>query len=264
MKYFVCITLLVYTSKAHTKNESCKDILQNFLTGQLSSVLGSYQIEALKREFKSFTELTEKSIAEFKEQVKTDLRNKSTESQKVNVNAVYTRWGKKSCPSTAELVYSGFVGGSHYTHTGAAVDPLCLPKNPEWGKYKDGTDSYRAYVYGAEYEEVLHNNKLNLLEHDVPCAVCLLRGKSLSKVFPARKSCYRGWRLEYSGYLMAGYYGHNAGTMYTCIDENPDTVFGGHSNHNGYLFYAVEAQCGSLKCPPYVQGRELTCAVCSV
>lgn len=45
--------------------------------------------------------------------------------------------------------------------------------------------------------------------------------------------------------------------------SNPDALHGGHLNHNGYLLYPVEARCGSLKCPPYTEGRELVCAVCS-
>lgn len=79
----------------------------------------------------------------------------------------------------------------------------------------------------------------------------------------ARKTCYKGWKLEYRGYLMAGYYGHSAGSKFTCIDTNPDTLHGGHASMDGYLFYLVEAQCGSLKCPPYVNGRVLVCVVCS-
>lgn len=81
----------------------------------------------------------------------------------------------------------------------------------------------------------------------------------------ARKSCYKGWRLEYDGYLMAGYHKHKAGTMYKCVDKDPDTApgFKSSTNQDGYLFYAVEARCGSLNCPPYTEGRELTCAVCS-
>lgn len=39
-----------------------------------------------------------------------------------------------------------------HDHRGAAVDPLCLPKDPEWGLYSDGTDGNKAYVFGAEYE----------------------------------------------------------------------------------------------------------------
>ncbi|XP_056006670.1 short-chain collagen C4-like [Ostrea edulis] len=182
----------------------------------------------------------------------------------MNKSVVYTRWGKKTCPSNAELVLSGFTGGSHYHQRGAAVEPLCLPLDPEWGQYKDGTDGDKAYVYGAEYEtEYGLGNMRRLHQHDVPCAVCLIHNKSVLRVFPARKTCYKGWKLEYDGYLMAGYHNHPAATTYKCVDRNPDTITGGHSNHDGYLFYSVEAICGSLKCPPYVNGRELVCVVCS-
>ena len=79
----------------------------------------------------------------------------------------------------------------------------------------------------------------------------------------ARKTCYKGWKLEYNGYLMAGHFGHNAGTKYTCIDSYPDTLRGGQAYKKGKMFFLVEAMCGSLRCPPYVHGRELVCAVCS-
>ena len=83
-------------------------------------------------------------------------------------------------------------------------------------------------------------------------------------IFPiGRKTCYKGWKLEYNGYLMAGNHNHVAGTMYSCVDSTPDALHGGHTNKDGKLFYLVEARCGSLKCPPYVEGRELVCAVCS-
>nr|XP_022292603.1 short-chain collagen C4-like isoform X3 [Crassostrea virginica] len=179
-------------------------------------------------------------------------------------SVVYTRWGKETCPSGAELVLSGFTGGSWYDHRGAAVEPLCLPKDPQWGVYKNGVDKWRAFVFGAEYEtQTFTGSTVSLQHHDVPCAVCLTRGRSVIKMFPARRTCYSGWKLEYQGYLMAGYHSFPAGTQYTCIDSNADTLHGGQSEKNGMLFYYVEARCGSLKCPPYVEGRELTCVVCS-
>lgn len=248
------LVFFVMEVRAVTNDGSCKDMLQQYLTGHLSSALGAYQIEDLRDEFKSFTDQIEKSVKAIKEKIR-ETKNRSV---------VYTRWGKKTCPSNAELVLSGFTGGSWYDHKGAAVDLLCLPRDPEWGKYSDGVGGTRAFVYGAEYET--HNSPGNLhklVDHDVPCAVCLLRNKSVVKMFPARKTCYKGWKLEYRGNLMAGYYDHPAGTMYTCVDEHPDTLHGGRANQNGRLFYSVEARCGSLKCPPYVEGRELVCAVCS-
>lgn len=54
---------------------------------------------------------------------------------------------------------------------------------------------------------------------------------------------------------MAGYYLQEAGTTYTCVDNNPDTLHGGSTDKDGKQFYLVEAVCGSLKCPPYVKGR---------
>ncbi|XP_056006008.1 short-chain collagen C4-like [Ostrea edulis] len=252
--------LMVHVSQVETQTGSCKDILHGFLSGQLSSALGDYQIKALKQEFLRFTNTMQRSMNVFKEQMKADFEKKGRRNRSV----VYTRWGKKTCPSNAELVLSGITGGSHYTHSGAAVDPLCLPIDPEWGRYKDGTNGYKAYVYGAEYQtENSLTNLRRLHDHDVPCAVCLVHNRSVLRVFPARKTCYKGWKLEYDGYLMAGYYNHAAATTYKCMDRNPDTVTGGNSDHNGYLFFSVEAICGSLKCPPYVNGRELVCVVCS-
>ncbi|XP_061180056.1 short-chain collagen C4-like [Saccostrea echinata] len=257
---FLVLEFLLHTTQGEPQTGSCKDILQGYLTGQLSSALGAYQVEALRREFKSFTDVIEESMKRFKEQVNASIQEEGVR----NKNIVYIRWGKKMCPSHAKEIYSGFVGGSHYSHTGAAVDPLCLPKDPEWEVHNDGNDGAMAYVYGAEYETNTFTNHFPLLhEHDVPCAVCFVQNRSVVKAFPARKTCYKGWNLEYQSYLMAGYYNHSAATTYTCVDKNPDTLHGGHANKNGYLFYFVEAQCGSLKCPPYVQGRELLCAVCS-
>ncbi|XP_065928358.1 uncharacterized protein [Magallana gigas] len=253
------LLLLVALTQAETNTGSCKDMLQGYLTGQLSSSLGAYQVEALRREFKSFTDVIEKSMMEFKEHIKSEVKTHTG-----NSSVVYTRWGKKTCPPHADLVYSGYTGGSHYSHKGAAVEPLCLPRNPEWGMYTDGYEGSKNYVYGAEYETNSFKGYIQTIQdHDVPCVVCLVRQRTVVKMFPARKTCFKGWTLEYHGYLMAGHYSHEAGTTFTCIDSHPDTLHGGSTSKDGKFFYLVEATCGSLKCPPYVAGRELVCAVCS-
>lgn len=63
------LLLLVALTQAETNTGNCKDMLQGYLTGQLSSTLGAYQVEALRREFKSFTDVIEKSMKEFKENI---------------------------------------------------------------------------------------------------------------------------------------------------------------------------------------------------
>ena len=49
---------------------------------------------------------------------------------------------------------------------------------------------------------------------------------------------------------------------YICVDSTADIIPGG-KNFNKHLLFPVEGRCGPLQCPPYVDGRELTCAVCS-
>lgn len=84
-------------------------------------------------------------------------------------------------------MFSGYTGGSLFRHTGAAVEPLCLPKNPQWGIYRDGAEGYKNYVYGAEYEtNTLTGYMSTLHNHDVPCAVCLVRNRSVVKLFPGK------------------------------------------------------------------------------
>ena len=52
--------------------------------------------------------------------------------------------------------------------------------------------------------------------------------------------------------------------MFVCLDDDPETIQGGAADLNGALFYLTEARCGPLPCPNYVDGRELTCVVCSL
>lgn len=87
---------------------------------------------------------------------------------------------------------------------------------------------------------------------------------NISFIIVARKTCDEGWKLEYNGYLMAGYYYHNAGTTFKCVDSDPESLQGSHTNNIGYLFLLVDGRCGSLKYPHYVEGREIVCAVCSL
>ncbi|XP_078699700.1 uncharacterized protein LOC144926627 isoform X2 [Branchiostoma floridae x Branchiostoma belcheri] len=183
--------------------------------------------------------------------------------------SVYIRWGRKTCADNggAELVYSGVAGGTHYTQSGGGTNYQCLPTDPQWGRYQDGVQGWKAYMYGAEYQ--LGTNfpfgSTSLHDNDVPCAVCYVPTRGSKLMIPARNTCYSGWTREYHGYLMAEGHNHPGSKEYVCVDEQPEAVPGGQENHDGALFYPVEARCGSLQCSHghYVEGRELTCVVCT-
>ena len=144
---------------------------------------------------------------------------------------------------------------------------LCLPENPTWGNYDDSANMPRGYIYGTEIDdspkaasEKIFGYEVN--QHDLPCAVCETRFP-ITKMFPGRTTCFDGWTLQYAGYLVADHHAHSSTKNYECLDSSPEAVPKGNTNDNQSVLYLVEAKCGSLPCPPYVEGREIACAVCS-
>ncbi|KAJ8300895.1 hypothetical protein KUTeg_022414 [Tegillarca granosa] len=147
----------------------------------------------------------------------------------------------------------------------SGANTQCLPKDPNWRRYHDGTFNDASRIQGAEYlvyhysiGEVLHNS---YNYYNVPCAVCQSKKRLKVHMIPAKDRCYNGWHLEYRGYLMTQRYDQGAAN-YLCVDARPEKI-GSKAAQLGRLFYPVESYCksGSLPCPPYVHGRELTCAL---
>ena len=170
----------------------------------------------------------------------------------------YIRWGNSTCPYGADTIYSGVVAGSWYNHEGAAVDPLCLPPDPQYLKYKSGYQNLVQLV-GTEYHT--HNTPLDhSADRNVPCALCQVYGRTNKIMIPSHYECPSGWRREYCGYLMAGYRDHKAGTQFTCIDESVEQIPASGGNTDGYLLHTVEAHCNHfIPC----SDKELTCVVCT-
>ena len=53
-------------------------------------------------------------------------------------------------------------------------------------------------------------------------------------------------------------------TAYICMDHAPEARDGGSQPQvETSKIYHVEARCGSLPCPQYIDNREITCVVCS-
>ena len=130
----------------------------------------------------------------------------------------YVRWGNSTCPYGADTIYSGVVAGSFYTHEGAAVDPLCLPPNPQYLKSQPGYQGY-VHLYGAEYQTHSPSPLDQSFDRNVPCALCQVYGRTNKIMIPSHYECPPGWNTEYYGYLMAGSYTHKAATQFACMDK---------------------------------------------
>ena len=237
---------------------------------KLDEILQEVRHSTLEREIQDLKKRVlqmEREKEENKAVQKCPIEDRSTPGDS---GVIYYRWGRTSCPENGTvMVYSGFAAGGDYQHSGASPEMLCLPPDPEWGRYSAGHDTYSNIVYSAEYE--LPTSRDNAIfgkplhQQDVPCAVCEARSRKSHLMIPGRKTCYDGWSREYWGYLMSSRYSHQQQMSFYCVDADPEVLRGGDANTNGYILYVVEIRLGKggTIFPPYVDGRELTCVVCT-
>ena len=135
--------------------------------------------------------------------------------------AVYTRWGRSSCPRNdfgqITQIYSGSSASKETFHImGGGGYSVCLPPDPQWNRYDNQTSAQQ--LYGLEYGADDLFDHANTYD-DVPCAVCNAVTRSTMILMPGRRTCYPGWTTEYSGYLMGDY-----GSDLVCIDEQPEGI----------------------------------------
>ncbi|XP_071817230.1 uncharacterized protein [Apostichopus japonicus] len=186
----------------------------------------------------------------------------------IPLGAQYTRWGKPFCREDAELIYEGVMAGAHYNHAGGASNYLCLSKDPIFDEPVAGFQ-HNAFLYGTEYETSASQSLPHLQNSEAPCAVCLAPARTIILMVPGRTECPTGerdWTLEYKGVLMSQLHSQSR-TEYICVDAEAQGIARTSGDHNGALLYIVEATCvtgGGLPCPPYTEGYEVTCAVCSL
>ena len=145
---------------------------------------------------------------------------------------------------------------------------MCLTRDPD---FLDGVGSQTvgrsAQIVGIEYEN--YNLFLDTIgqgdlhNQDAPCAVCEVPRTAVLMV-PSKRTCPQGWTMEYEGLLMAQWWNHEGKGEYECVSLGMETVEGGYANNDGAHWYVVETLCGkSLPCPPYEDGFELSCVVCT-
>ena len=179
----------------------------------------------------------------------------------------YIRWGKSSCPNVTgtQLVYVGRAGGTAFNNQGGGTEKLCLPLDPDYIN-APGSTSPNLYstIHGAEYQTSNgpHND---LMDHNVPCAVCFASTRAAMIMIPAKTQCPSSWTREYYGYLMTEReHTLHYKSSFDCVDVNPDVTNGGAGSTDGALFQYVVATCNDgLQCPPYQANRVVSYAVCT-
>ncbi|XP_070176830.1 uncharacterized protein [Littorina saxatilis] len=235
-----------------TKSElqSTKSELRSELQSTKSELQSTKsELQSTKSELKG-----ELQASQAKLESKVEKLSLSASAVKKEPGSSFIRWGRKSCPNTTTLVYSGVAGGKEHNQKGSGTNRLCLTRTPQFDN--TAKPPYYGYLYGAEYQEISGH-----LDHDVPCSVCLVP-QSTTIMVPATLTCPPGWTPHYTGHLVSQYKDYYA-TEYVCLDGSPEDDSSGVRNDNGLLFYYVVTVCGSLPCPPYINDKVVTCVVCS-
>ena len=178
---------------------------------------------------------------------------------------VFTNWGRTDCPATTSVVYTGYAGGKHQTQGGGGANTQCMTSTPTWLNYNDANQD-GALIYGTEYEQASYGlsgvSPFNGLQNfKAPCTVCLGTTYTNEIMIPGTAVCPGGWTLLVAGYLMGMHYTQGS-SSFVCVNSNAQGI-GTNGDNNGNLWYPTEAECGALPCLPYVQNREITCAVCA-
>ncbi len=190
----------------------------------------------------------------------TDLGQVLRDQLQAQFHTVYTRWGNSTCPHTegTSTLYKGLMAG-HHTEINGGTNFQCLPQeNVEYAlPFSPGIQGNNT-IYGAEYRASI-NPDSDL--HNIPCAVCLVNGRTVTRMIPARTSCPPSWRREYYGYLMAQDRDYST---YECVDVGMEIVPGTAGQEGVAVLVHVEASCNGLPCHPYIEDKELTCVICSI
>ena len=176
----------------------------------------------------------------------------------------FTRWGKTICPNTnaTETLYHGTMAGSAWDQAGTA-EYQCLHQQPEFIRTTPGIQNARGYLYGTEYESLDSPPAFSdMFRHDAPCAICYTPTRTAKITIPARTSCPDSWTKEYYGYLMTDKYSHSS-RVPVCVDVNAESVAGSAVQNGRSLLYFLETTCTGIRCPPYSNGAEIACAVCT-
>ena len=154
------------------------------------------------------------------------------------------------------------MAGAKFDHKGGGANQLCLPLAPQ---YLPDTGTSEASIYGSEYR--VWNSGIrrqDVLDRNIPCAVCRVQLRTSAIMVPARNTCLPGWTREYYGYLMAAHYTHGKNN-HVCVDQQLTTLPGHAGYKGGNLLYVVSAPCGfGLDCPPYQDKKPLACAMCTI
>ena len=171
------------------------------------------------------------------------------------------------------VAVAGVVAGGRANQKGATASLLCLPELSNYDVIEAGVQDSRPYIEGILYMVGNFPMWSPLHMRRVPCTLCRVPDRGVATVHPARNTCLGNWTLEYTGFMMGSATSQNHGTDSICVDADAEPQSPERSAYegdgHGVMYGAIsmthtDCNPGDMTCPPYYEGQEILCAVCSV
>lgn len=184
-------------------------------------------------------------------------------------NAIYTRWGSRTCPSGSTLMYEGFMAASHGHQHGGGYNTLCLTEHSHAPPGASTSDHNGNRLYGMEYKNTGAIDKNH--DQDAACTVCRHDTATYTYTEWGRyvdglgldEGCSEGFAKVYAGLVMSNHYGHYKSES-LCVDMERSAHEGSSDGGNGGgMLYTSEVESGSSHEDWYPHNIEVGCTVCS-
>ena len=111
-----------------------------------------------------------------------------------------------------------------------------MPEIPQYLS-TDTAATHVSTLHGVEFETFGDPSTTpfrNLLQQNMPCAVCHTDTKLVVLTIPAQYNCPDGWSLEYNGYLMSELERADRQRKDTiCVDRDAEAIPGLQARTNG-------------------------------
>ncbi len=168
------------------------------------------------------------------------------------------------CPNGTDLLSTGKIVSSHAAQGGSS-EYICLVDVPEFLQTTPGLQDHRTQLYGTDYEFLATPPALgNLVRLNGPCSFCYAPTRNAKIILPGRISCPATWMREYYGYYMSeAIFSAHKTKAPICIDVDAEGIPGSEAFGAASTIHFMETTCNGISCPPYTDGGEITCAVCT-
>ncbi len=170
-------------------------------------------------------------------------------SENRKLGNVFTRYGASTAPTGAELLYSGYVYGEHYSHN-SRLNPIVIQSGDTGSSISTTTADllYPASIQGSTISGISNDKYLS-------AAVCYI--DATTAIIWGSHNSPSGWQMLYKGYAFGSYYDYPGSILGpVCIDSDNFEINSSVSDYA--IIYPQKIQVAA---PGNIVNRHVKCIV---